>query len=193
MTIDPIRQRDWANPASLGPRKYVCGYCGNQVSTRAGYFLTNAAGVDIRICPECNRPTYFEQDQLQIPGVPSGKRVEHLPPDINALYEEARRATAAGAPTTAVLAVRKLLMHIAVSQGDDEGKSFIQYVEYLSAKGFVPPGGKTWVDHIRKKGNEANHEIRLMKREDAEELIAFAEMLLKFIYEFPARVPPATP
>jgi hypothetical protein len=28
-----------------------------------------------------------------------------------------------------------------------------------------------------------------MKMEDAVELISFAEMLLKFIYEFPARVP----
>ena len=28
-----------------------------------------------------------------------------------------------------------------------------------------------------------------MKREDAMELISFAEMLLKFIYEFPKRVP----
>ena len=28
-----------------------------------------------------------------------------------------------------------------------------------------------------------------MGQEDAEELIAFSEMLLKFIYEFPAKVP----
>lgn len=42
-----------------------------------------------------------------------------------------------------------------------------------------------------KKGNEATHEIVLMKKEDALDLIAFSEMLLKFIYEFPARVPTA--
>jgi len=34
-------------------------------------------------------------------------------------------------------------------------------------------------------------QLALMKREDAEELISFADMLLKFIYEFPARVPSA--
>ena len=45
------------------------------------------------------------------------------------------------------------------------------------------------VDHIRKKGNEANHEIKLMTQADAEELIAFTEMLLKFFYEFQNRVP----
>jgi hypothetical protein len=32
-----------------------------------------------------------------------------------------------------------------------------------------------------------------MTRGDAEELISFVEMLLKFIYEFPARVPGAGP
>ena len=47
------------------------------------------------------------------------------------------------------------------------------------------------VDHIRKKGNEANHEIVLMEKEDAEDLLVFSEMLLKFIYEFPKRVPPS--
>jgi hypothetical protein len=39
----------------------------------------------------------------------------------------------------------------------------------------------------------SNHEIDLKSSEDAEELISFVEMLLKFIYEFPARVPPASP
>ena len=63
------------------------------------------------------------------------------------------------------------------------------YVEYLSNKGYVPPNGRGWVDHIRKKGNEANHEIVLMKKEDAEELILFSEMLLKFIFEFPNKIP----
>jgi len=50
--------------------------------------------------------------------------------------------------------------------------------------------GKGWVDHIRKKGNEANHEIVIMKKGDALDLITFIEMLLKFIYEFPSRIPP---
>jgi len=80
-------------------------------------------------------------------------------------------------------------MHIAVQQKAEPGKSFIHYVEFLADNGYVPSNGKGWVDHIRKKGNEANHEIVLMKKEDAIELISFAEMLLKFIYEFPARVP----
>lgn len=84
-------------------------------------------------------------------------------------------------------------MNIAVAQGAKEGESFVSYVEYLANAGFVPPNGRGWVDHIRNKGNEANHEIKLMGQADAEELIAFAEMLLKFIYEFPSKVPVKTP
>ena len=81
-------------------------------------------------------------------------------------------------------------MHLAVEKGAPTGKSFLEYVEYLAQKGYVPPDGKGWVDHIRKKGNEANHEIKIMSEADAKDLIAFSEMLLKFVYEFPAKVPP---
>jgi hypothetical protein len=92
--------------------------------------------------------------------------------------------------TSAVLTCRKLLMHIAVEKGAPTGQNFLEYVEYLSQKGYVPPDGKGWVDYIRKKGNEANHEIKIMSPTDAEDLITFSEMLLKFIYEFPAKVRP---
>ena len=78
-------------------------------------------------------------------------------------------------------------MHIAVEQGADSGASFISYIEFLSEKGFIPPNGKDWVDSIRKRGNEANHEIVIMDKEVALEMITFSEMLLRFIYEFPAK------
>jgi hypothetical protein len=64
--------------------------------------------------------------------------------------------------TSAVLTCRKLLMHIAVEKGAPTNQSFLQYVEYLEQNHYVPPGGKGWVDYIRTKGNEANHEIKIM-------------------------------
>lgn len=82
-----------------------------------------------------------------------------------------------------------MLMNIAVEQGASENLKFIEYVNYLADKGYVPPNGKHWVDHIRKKGNEATHEISLMTEGDAKELLTFVEMLLRFIYEFPQLVP----
>ena len=84
-------------------------------------------------------------------------------------------------------------MHVAVEKGAKEGESFVSYVEYLAGQGYVPPDGKAWVDYIRQKGNEANHEIKVMNAQDAQALITFIEMLLKFVYEFPKKVPQAGP
>src|SRR5690606_33514468 len=106
---------------------------------------------------------------------------------------EARNCVAVGAHTASVLTCRKLLAHIAGAQGAAVGLSFLKYVEFLADNGFVPPNGKGWVDHMRRKGNEANHEIVEMEQKDAEDLITFLEMLLKFIYEFPNSIAPPPP
>lgn len=79
-------------------------------------------------------------------------------------------------------------MNIAVAEGAKEGEACIWYVNFLTDKGYVPPNGKTWVDHIRQKGDEATHEIHMVPKEDTEELLFFTGMLLKFIYGFPDRV-----
>lgn len=125
-----------------------------------------------------------------MPGPAIGEPVESLPDDVGGLYAEARNACKVGAYTASVLCSRKLLMNVAVSKGAEEGKRFIEYVNFLADSGYVPPDGKGWVDHIRKKRNEATHEISIMGVEEATDLITFAGMLLKFIYEFPARIKP---
>lgn len=122
-----------------------------------------------------------------------GNEIKALPADVEALYKEARNSIAASAHTGAVLLCRKILMNTAVSQGAPQNQSFLDYVQYLADNGFVPPKGKGWVDHIRKKGNEATHEIKAMGKTDSEELILFVEMLLKFIYEFPSKIPSPGP
>jgi len=144
----------------------------------------------VYICSFCGKPTFFESNGKQFPGVAFGDTVDSLPPDVASLYNEARFSMTVNAFTSAVLTCRKLLMHLAVEKGAPAGGSFLDYVEYLAQKGYVPPDGKGWVDHIRKKGNEANHEIKIMLEADAKDLIQFSEMLLKFMYEFPAKVPP---
>ena len=181
---------EWTNPATLHSIEFTCGYCGKVVATRMGFYAGDAQQCSIRICPHCTKPTYFDvAANQQIPGVAPGSEVGSLPDDVGSLYREARNCIAVSSYTAAVLACRKLLMHLAVSQGAPEGQSFVSYVDYLAAQGYVPPNGRAWVDHIRTKGNEANHEIKLMGKNDAEELIVFAEMLLKFMFEFPGRIP----
>lgn len=187
---------DWHSITGIEAQSYTCGYCGNAVASDRGWQTGTSGGqpqrASIYICPLCKQPTYIYAGE-QVPGVIYGDEVSNLPDNIASLYREARNCIAARSYTASVLTCRKLLMNIAVSQGAEEGKTFLHYVEHLASSGYVPPNGRGWVDHIRKKGNEANHEITLMNKSDAEELILFTEMLLKFVYEFPSRVPAARP
>jgi hypothetical protein len=189
---------EWQQLSSVPAITYRCGYCDATVGPDKGYYShaggnpVDARALSVRICPVCNRPT-FNEFGTQHPGVPFGDEVSDLPDDVGGLYKEARLAAAAGAHTASVLTCRKLLMHIAVDRQASTDLAFIAYVEYLAQKNYIPPGGHAWVDHVRERGNEANHEIVIMTAADAELLLTFVGMLLKFVYEFPARLPKKTP
>jgi len=182
---------EWKNISTINSKPYTCGHCGNSLTSEKGYWATIAGSsgmaMTIYICHFCERPTFFDTRDKQIPGVSFGGDVRDIPDKtVEELYNEARRTTSASAYTAAVLCCRKLLMHIVVSKGAKAGDTFANYVQFLADNHFIPPDAKGWVDHIREKGNEANHEIVIMDKETAEELISFIEMLLKVIYEFPA-------
>lgn len=195
-----VTLRGWYRAETLAhSESWVCAYCGEAVSSRLGYrgganddgsSEAGQAGV-IRICSNsrCLAPTYFPRHGAPSPVAPPGRDVAGLPTDIGRLYTDARRAAGAGAYTASVLASRKILMHVAVEKGAAKNGTFLSYVEHLSAENYLPPDGKEWVDYIRRRGNEANHEILVMNGGDAAGLIEFTEMLLKFIYEFPSRIP----
>jgi DNA-directed RNA polymerase subunit RPC12/RpoP len=191
--------REWQNVAALNSKRYVCGYCSSVVASDKGIFsqeLNQRGGMIqtyVYICGHCGQPTYFDQAERQFPGVRFGNNVLHLPQPIEQLYGEARGAMSSQAYTPAVLACRKVLMNVSVSLGAKAGESFVSYVKYLADAGYVPPNGRHWVDHIRTKSNEANHEITLMSKDEAEKLITFVEMMLKFIYELPNVVPAPAP
>lgn len=183
----------WLNTSDVSSRGWTCGYCGKTVGGSVGY--RRAASADdskiIYICPHCQNPTALvasESGVEQIPGPVCGHEVSGLPASVAALYGEVRRCVQYNAMTSAALSMRKLLMHVAVEQGAEPNKSFVSYVDYLADNGWIPPNGREWVDAIRKDGNEATHEIALADADEAAQLLDFTEMLLKFVYEFPARM-----
>lgn len=186
----------WAHFQPVDPRRYRCGHCDANVGSERGIQTnTNLNGQQagqVVLCMVCNRPSVFvvEGDTtVQAPAPAPGESVAHVPDDVDKLYREARKASGAGAHTAAVLALRKLLMHVAVDLGAPPGKSFFSYVEYLAESTYIPANARGWVDHVRVRGNEANHEIVVMGSDDAEGMITLAGMLLKIAYEFPRRVP----
>ncbi len=182
---------NWSHIQTLSSCQYTCGYCGLSLASEKGW--DNSVKYEqIRICHNCNKPTYFFDDATgrhQTPGIIFGDDVEHINDEkVKHLYQEARKCTSNNSFTAAVLCCRKLLMHIAVAKGAKENLKFIEYVDYLADNKHITEDAKDWVDHIRQKGNEATHEVVIMNQEDAEDLICFSGMLLRLIYEFPAKL-----
>lgn len=179
----------WPNlPHGIEERQFKCSNCGNQVGSHSG-FATNNKLFAIYICPFCKYPTFFGPHQ--IPGPKRGEEVAGLPPDVAAIYEEIRSSMSVGAHTLAALGCRKILMHIAVEKNAKPGDTFVTYVNHLDSLHYIPPDGKGWVDFIRLKANEANHEIVVIHEETAIAMIDLTTMLMKFVYDFPKRIPKA--
>lgn len=179
---------------------WTCWHCGKQSGTGTGYRAQGddeAALHSIYICSYCGYPVF------KIPGKggrvtfrpspPMGEPIKHVPSEVSELYEEARRCFSVGAPTAAVMLFRKILMHVAVDRGADNGMKFVEYVDHLDKTGEIPKGSKDWIEPIRKLGNFANHELPKIAPGDAEKMLKFTEMLLKLIYEYPESIKPTAP
>jgi hypothetical protein len=187
-----MERAEWRFGEHIDSKSYKCGNCGKDIASENGTRSSNKDIIGnkawIYICHFCTMPTFFDFDGKQTPSPLFGDNVNDISDKgVLSLYEESRKSIGNGSYTAAVLCCRKILMHVAVSKGAKEGDSFLSYVNYLRDKNYIPPDAKEWVDHIREKGNEANHEIVIMIKEDAENLVEFTEMLLKIIYEFPEK------
>ncbi len=185
---------DWTGAMRVEAADWRCGFCSKEVGSHIGYAGRTRADAPpvafVRICPRCSLPSLFLAGDELVPCALLGDPTPHAPPDITALYEEARRAAAARSYTGAVLLCRKILLHIGAELGAPEGSSFAQALVYLAGIGYVPPNGRGWVDRIRTRGNEATHEIVVMTRGDAEGLLLFVWSLLHFVYTMPAKLDP---
>ena len=139
MTLPPLPVQ-YTNLSQTPVKTLRCGHCGRDVASDKGWANAIAGGVSIQICPMCGRPNYFEGSN-QIPGPRPGNEVLHLPPAVASLYEEARTVTAAGAPTSATLALRKLMMHVAVEKGapPNQSSSNTSHISRLSTSSRSAP------------------------------------------------------
>lgn len=179
----------WSNPYNIAAAGFRCGYCSSDVASGLG-LQTDGQNAFVRICPQCNGPTFFAVDGVQWPGSKIGMPIGNLPADAGAVYEEARSSIAGNAFTGAVMLCRKILMHVAVEKGAKENLTFQHYVKWLIDERYAPRGAEEWLDYIRGRGNEANHEIVVMNKDDATGVLRFTEALLRGVYELPSLVPP---
>ncbi len=177
----------WKNLSTLHSEEFVCGHCGANISSNQGYYADSRTDF-IMICHQCNMPTYINTSGDQVPGPMFGEEITDLPADIDSLYNEVRKSYSVNAFTCSVLCARKILMHVAISKGAEENKSFEYYVDYIADNDIIPKHTKPWVDSIRNAGNEATHEVKSNTKEEASEIIEFLGMLLKLVYQYPAKM-----
>jgi hypothetical protein len=167
--------------------KIKCGWCDSIISPNRGYEVkSRISGLVfgyIYICPNCNEIILY-RGGCYYPQESYGKVVKNLPKDVESIYEECRNCFSIGAYTSISLLARKLLMHICVQEGAEPDKSFKYYVEYLEKNNYIPPKSKHILTFIKDEGNEANHQIIIKKKEDAEKILDFVSMILIFIYEY---------
>ena len=177
---------------------YVCPYCNKTVAGKIhelikyeSMILHHATSMEnafcIVECPACHSPTIYNfRTGATSPIGKALRSVENVPDSINAIYKEIRTGISAGCYTSSVILARTILMYIAVEKGAEENKSFQFYVDYIISKGYVPPDSESWIDKIRKMGNNAVHRLEIWKKEDAELIGKFLMYLLIFIYELPS-------
>src|SRR5687768_10793488 len=110
----------WNDSKQITTQSWRCGYCGREVASDRGWYASEwrtsqyeTVLAYIAICPRCDSPSVISaDDHVTVPPGLFGEGVEHLPDDVEALYDEARRAVGAGAHNSAALACRKILMHV---------------------------------------------------------------------------------
>lgn len=182
---------------------YRCGHCGHDVSGAVlAYNRESKTGEQLTLwlqCPICYKGSTRESNKSVSPGSPFGPAIEGLPADVAEAYDEARRCMSVNAHTAAEGICRKILMHVAVDKGADEGKSFVSYIDFLASEGYVTPPMREWVDLIKNHGNESTHRLKAPERARAEGTLLFTAQLLRSVYEMghlasrftPRAVPPA--
>lgn len=137
-------------------------------------------------CPYCGKPIIYDNDKkFAIPYSRTFEDIEYLPDNIKQLYNECRDAYSISAYTCCVIAARTLMANIAVEQGADEGKSFVEYVNYLQQNCLPAKTNNAWVDKIRALANQSTHHLVIASQNDAALVIKFIVAILKNIYEFP--------
>lgn len=110
---------------------------------------------------------------------------ERWPDDLTKLFDEAAKSFSATAYTSTSMVCRKILMSCACREGAKEGESFAFYVDYIIANVFPLPKAKSTIDAIRQIGNEANHKVAFVTRDDAKRALKIINYLLTSIYSLP--------
>jgi len=159
----------------------------------------------IYLCTNCGEPSLIETKTIEMGPHVSGPDIEYQLPnpketteasykkvagisgEVKTAYDEANKCFIAGAWTATAMLCRKILMNIACSFGAKEGESFVHYVEYLYEKRYLNQQLEVWARRVKDVGNDANHKVMKISRDEARDIFDFIYFLLIVLYELPHR------
>lgn len=186
---DPTDPNWWltGNCANCGPSQFliVAGTVNNGRPVGDGLIFVR--------CIRCQQGA-VQNRGVQSPRVAAIQPVDGCPADVELAWREALADLGVGSYTSAVMMCRKILFHVAVEKKlkpkDSKGfaPTFVQVLSHLEREGFITPPIKPWVEHIKDVGNEANHDLAPISKDDAERVATFTRQLLVTTYEMPHRM-----
>ena len=179
---------EWQSISNIKAKQFLCWNCHRGIASEKAYLSYKTHGniyvASIYICPFCNAPIVVDDENRHVLLPLPGKEINKIPENVNRIYSEIRKSMQSGCSNGSIMLMRKLIMHLAVEEGAQEGKKFIEYVDYLCNNGIVPKKSKNKADSVRDLGNLANHEIEERTQTEAQNCFEFIELLLKVNYEF---------
>jgi Domain of unknown function (DUF4145) len=127
-------------------------------------------------------PNGFDDDEPVIV-YPEKRRLSYdVPPPLREQWAEACKCFDAKAYTAAVVMVRRLLEATCADQGAAK-RTLAASLKDLRERGLINGVLVEWADALRALGNEEAHYTGTsVKREDAEDALAFAEALVDYLY-----------
>ena len=77
-------------------------------------------------------------------------------------------------------------MSCACDKGAADGKTFTEYVDFITDSVLSYPAAKDAISQLKRIGNDANHKVQFVNKADAERAMKIATYMLTAIYPFPA-------
>ncbi|MEK6824156.1 MAG: DUF4145 domain-containing protein [Nanoarchaeota archaeon] len=185
--MNKFSKAHWESISNRVSKSFICWNCNKQVASEKAYATYDPSirySSFIYICPHCNAPNIYDDEKREVLLPLPGKEINKLPENILVVYSEIRKCMQSGCFNGAIMLMRKLIMHIAVEERAEEGKNFIEYIDYLYNNGNIPKKSKNKSDSVRTLGNNTNHKIENRTSEEAQNCFELVELLLKVNYEF---------
>lgn len=123
-----------------------------------------------------------------IPAPEAPKAPDHVPAAVARVFVQARDSQRRQQFDTAAMAYRKAL-DVALKLYEPEiGGMMNQRINALADKHALTPALKDWAHHVRLIGNEGAHEPEEPTKQDVDDLEAFTESVLEYLFTLPERI-----